>query len=170
MTELINIKNEEQIIDVIGKAIKEKKFDIAAYILRELNDELVKHQKKPYSIRDILFMNWLAFAPISSDEELKSVYFAEFEDGSVKVGISKSPDERIKNLSFAKGVELKRYCYTELIPNASALECSIHDDFKGKRIKGEYFKVNYDDLLMAVQDKYDLKISVSENIYKKYQV
>ena len=24
--------------------------------------------------------------------------------------------------------------------------------------------------LMAVQDKYDLKISVSENIYKKYQV
>lgn len=168
MNELINIKNQQAVMDVIGKALREEKYEIAACILSALNNVRIEHGLEPYSVRDVLFMRLDDLISRGAEREQKCLYVAEFSDDSVKIGISKNPRIRLDNLSYQKGHEVKRFCCTYPIENAYKIEQELHSIYSKQRIKGEYFDVDFNTVIMAVKDKYDLDIPVSENIYKKY--
>lgn len=168
MNELINIKNQQAVMNVIGKALREEKYEIAACILSELNNVRIEHGLEPYSVQDVLFMRLGDLISPTVEHEQKCLYVAEFSDNSVKIGISKNPRMRLDALSYQKGREVKRFCYTYPIENAHKIEQELHSIYSKQRIKGEYFDVDFNTVFMTLNDKYKLGVSVSKSIYDRY--
>lgn len=168
MNELINIKNDEA-VKIIGKAIKENKYDIAADLLLLLNALRAESGLKAYSLHDILFMNYGNLLPDVQEDDRKAVYVINFSDGSVKIGVSKNPKERVHTLSKQSGKRILAYWHSCLLSNSFEIERNLHSDFGEYRLEGEYFDVNYRDVLQTVKDKYQLDVSVSESIYKRHK-
>ena len=72
--------------------------------------------------------------------EVCSVY-AIGRDDQVKIGISKTPRKRMRDLQVAHGVPLKLlwHVQTSNRPTARKIERRIHDAFTDKHLQGEWF-------------------------------
>lgn len=171
MNELIvNMDNHDQIIEIIGKAIHEKKYDIACEILTILNDLRMSNGLEPLSLSDVLFMNFVYLFPDDkATKDKKCLYVFKLSDGSIKIGVSKNPEQRIKTLSKQSGKKITTKWYSEPLENAFKIEKDLHSFFSKHRLEGEYFQIDFNDVLSAVKDKYQLDVPVSENIYKRYE-
>ena len=77
---------------------------------------------------------------------LRFVYLLKTSIGAWKIGASKSPKERImdfKNLPFL--IELEHEIESA---DARKIERALHYHFRGKRIRGEWFGLSDDDVLL----------------------
>lgn len=85
------------------------------------------------------------FTPSNKNYD-KSVYLLEFQDGTIKIGVSKEPEKRIKTIINQSGRILKNKYITESISNSFTIESKIKNRYRKNRLNGEYFKLNYEDL------------------------
>jgi len=68
------------------------------------------------------------------------------DENTHKIGYSKDIEERIKGLEVANSSELKCIHEYPTKYNASMLETFLHRHFKSKHIRGEWFKLNDNDI------------------------
>lgn len=154
MSFIVNPPNDMADVVEIGTYIANSDYETASEKLGLLNEERIVNGKSPYEIGDILFMNIETLMSCKENgPELKAVYIAEFEDGTVKIGVSKNPEARINTLSNQKGCHVKRYAISEMTTNAFQVEHKLHEQFKLSRIKGEYFNLDYLDAVKEAKQQ-----------------
>lgn len=82
----------------------------------------------------------------------KHLYVILMSNGSVKIGIAYDIDRRYSQIKASSGMEIKRHWESELIKDAYKLETKLHKIYKDKRLKGEYFNVDYDEAIKLAQE------------------
>lgn len=81
--------------------------------------------------------------PADLEVKMKSVYVVENENGNVKIGVSNDVELRVGTLSSQGGFKICNLFYTKPCSNAYEIEKNVHQYFSGKRIKGEWFEVDF---------------------------
>jgi len=74
----------------------------------------------------------------------KSVYCGLFNDGTIKVGVSKSPNERLKSISNSSGRAISEYFISEPIVNFLIIEKHTLRRFNKSRVNGEWLSSDAD--------------------------
>ena len=198
MTELINIKNDEavttslQIAEVFGKQhkhvirkIEEIKNDSAQNWAQCFNpskykDESGKTNKMYYINRDGFVFLVMGFTGKKA-AEWKWKYIQAFNQMEAYINFRKADIQIQKNsMQFLHdNLEMpstKDYCKANTIANKCVSSIFGYpkmvkkDEMTPEMLEAREPVLKDTVELMAVQDKYDLKISISENIYKKYEV
>lgn len=85
----------------------------------------------------------------------KYLYVLEFTNGTVKIGITKEKERRMKAISSASGMDITRSYFTGKINNVQNLETELHKHFKDKRLNGEFFSINFDEAVAEVNKRAD---------------
>lgn len=148
----ITMANHDQIIKIIGKAIKEKKYDIACEILMIVNDLRMENHLEPLTPSDVLFMNFTSlFDEKPAKDEKKCLYIFQLSDKTVKIGVSKNPQQRINTLSKQSGKKVINQWISNLLINAFKIEKELHEFFSSKRLEGEYFQINFNEAVIMAQ-------------------
>lgn len=77
---------------------------------------------------------------------------AASEQGPVKVGISKDPHRRLRQLQTGQAEPLRLF-HTEAIEEKQALlmEKAVHADNRHKKLKGEWFAMSVEDAILEVR-------------------
>lgn len=83
----------------------------------------------------------------------KYLYVLEFTNGTVKIGITKEKEKRMKAISSASGMDITRSYFTGKINNVQGLETELHRHFKDKRLNGEFFNIDFDDAVAEVEKR-----------------
>lgn len=96
------------------------------------------------------------FADITRDEhrkENKCVYVFGTNNDTVKIGVAVDVEKRISAIEHASGAEVLKYCATALMnaKKAFEIESACHKHFKDKRLKGEFFKITFDEACAELQ-------------------
>lgn len=74
----------------------------------------------------------------------KRIYVVKREDGLVKIGVSRDPENRIRTLEMQGGfTSVAQYSSLPYL-NAFQIESAIHDQLKEFRAKGEWFAISYE--------------------------
>lgn len=145
----IKLSNDD-VVESIGVAIKEKKYGVACNMLIGLNNWRISNGLRPYVMSDILVMNLSVLTEKKESKVLRCVYAILFDDESVKIGVSKDPKKRINTISHASGKKIVKSWFSDLLENAFDVEHKVHKRFSEKRLKGEYFRISYTDALEAI--------------------
>lgn len=85
----------------------------------------------------------------------KYLYVLEFSNKTVKIGITKEKEKRMKAISSASGMDITRSYFTEKIDNVQNLETELHRYFKDKRLNGEFFDIDFDVAVSEVKKRTD---------------
>lgn len=85
----------------------------------------------------------------------KYLYVLEFSNKTVKIGITKEKEKRMKAISSASGMDITRSYFTGKIDNVQNLETELHRHFKGKRLNGEFFDISFDEAVSEVEKRAD---------------
>lgn len=83
----------------------------------------------------------------------KYLYVLEFTNGTVKIGITKEKEKRMRAISSASGMNITRSYFTDKIDNVQNLETKMHRQFKDKRLNGEFFDIDFDFAVNEVKKK-----------------
>ena len=83
----------------------------------------------------------------------KYLYVLEFSNGTVKIGITKEKEKRMKAISSASGMDITRSYFTGKIDNVQNLETELHRHFKDKRLNGEFFDINFNEAVAEVEKR-----------------
>lgn len=77
----------------------------------------------------------------------KCVYVLQMDNGTVKIGVSADFRKRKNVVKNGSGAEVLKACRTDYIDSADAykIEAACHKAFKLRRLKGEFFKITYED-------------------------
>lgn len=89
------------------------------------------------------------------------VYVLEFEN-EVKIGRTINPTQRISCISTSKGEFPKRTFVSEKCSNYYKIETELHKKFKEQRNIGEYFKSNFDEVVLQLKNMTLTKHSEAE--------
>ena len=77
----------------------------------------------------------------------KSIYIIKFRDGTIKIGVSKNPQQRIKTIERNSGrVAIENFISKE-VENSFEIEMKIKNRFKENNIKGEFYNQDYKEVL-----------------------
>ena len=79
------------------------------------------------------------------------VYFIKADNGLCKIGMSKHPKERIRKLGIVLPYTLHAILLLKTT-NPRQLEREIHELFEEKRVRGEWFKLDKQDIEYFVED------------------
>lgn len=84
-------------------------------------------------------------------KNLKALYVMEFENGYVKIGISKDVQGRRKVLEYEQKSKVIKCRCTDLMKGALYIERELHKFFDEFRAFGEYFSCSFEDVLNECQ-------------------
>ena len=88
----------------------------------------------------------------------RSIYLILNEDnGHIKVGISKNPKSRLKQLQTGSSAKLT-ILYQRVVEHASKIESNLHHDYQFQKVNLEWF-----DLSESIIDEIDRKITKYES-------
>ena len=95
-----------------------------------------------------------------SAPEIGCVYAFEMSDNTVKIGVTRDPDKRVKNVKCAVYLEVKRTHVTGYAPLKfmRKIERRCHEAFDIHRVRGEYFDITFEEAV-AELEKYAEEIS-----------
>lgn len=81
------------------------------------------------------------------DPDKKSVYVFDMGNGTVKIGVSANVKQRATTIENSSGLTITRRCHTEQMPTRLSLQIeeNCHKHFAEHRMKGEFFKITYED-------------------------
>ena len=83
----------------------------------------------------------------------KYLYVLEFSNKTVKIGITKEKEKRMKAISSASGMDITRSFFTGKIENVQELETEVHRHFKENRLNGEFFDVDFESAVAEVKSR-----------------
>ena len=89
---------------------------------------------------------------------------------NVKIGITDDIKTRVSALQFAGGCFLDVKYLSPKIYDAPIIERELHEHFKEYRYLGEWFKINYKDVLNYIKNKYgDFKAFTDKDDIKDFK-
>jgi len=91
------------------------------------------------------------------------VYFANCETGFVKIGYTKRPESRLKEVSSAHHIKINDYF---LVAGDITLERKLHKIFEKQRMYAEWFFLDYQELRRFIE-KYEYKYRTDDCSTKK---
>ena len=100
----------------------------------------------------------------------KFVYIIDFGD-KIKIGRSKNPVTRIRNIETQSGTRSERRWLSPCLSDSNAFERFLHEFFSSHRRIGEYFVCKFDDAVSAAE-KYVENFILTEELvaeYKEYE-
>ena len=116
-----------------------------------MNEELEDFYKRAFPV------GWEGFVEFHRQLKMKEpekavVYVLEIENGTVKIGVTKDFERRIRELRCITGTRINHAWCTDKInrKHAYMIEHLCHDEFREQRTLGEYFKVSFDEATFAV--------------------
>ena len=74
----------------------------------------------------------------------KKIYVIENQDGNIKIGVSRDVDSRVKAIKNQTGYMILNVFSTDECFNPFELERMIHEEFKDKKIFGEWFNSDFE--------------------------
>lgn len=83
----------------------------------------------------------------------KYLYVLEFTNKTVKIGITKEKEKRMKAISSASGMNITRKYFTDKIDNVQNLETELHRHFKENRLNGEFFDIDFESAVAEVEKR-----------------
>lgn len=86
------------------------------------------------------------------NKEAKSLYIVEFEDGNVKIGVSKNPEKRLKTIENNSGRKIKNFYVSEKIENSFKVEANLKNKLKQYNLNGEFYNLRYTRVLKLAKD------------------
>lgn len=98
--------------------------------------------------------------------KLGYVYIAEF-DGLVKIGLSREPRNRIKNLVHSTGRNVLRSWVSEPMLHWRKFENFLHEEFAEDRKLGEYFSSKFDAVVSFAKESQRDFLGTDEEIEEK---
>jgi len=95
-------------------------------------------------------------------KDLKCVYVLEMSNDTVKIGISKNVNNRIKTITSSSGLAVLNLYKSKMFEKEIALtiEKACHCKFAAARVKGEFFKISFADAcaeLKSLVTEWELK-------------
>jgi len=91
------------------------------------------------------------------------VYFANCETGFVKIGYTKRPENRLKQVSSAHHIKINDYF---LVAGDRTLEMNLHKIFEKQRMYAEWFFLDYQELRSFIE-RYEYKYITDDGSAKK---
>lgn len=95
----------------------------------------------------------------------KSVYVFKANDGTCKIGVSNNVELRKNTISNQSGKTIVDLFYTDKCSNSYKIETFIHDMFSEKRLKGEWFAIDFNLVCEEIKKAYK-KLSTKEYFYE----
>lgn len=125
--------------------------------LLEVLDYFDFKKKRAYSrrIRAFLTKNGVELNKVHDD---KYIYLIGNQDGLVKIGRSKDPIKRVRELSTGSGVELLCVAYWKVDADSLSIEKEMHEYFSEYRVKGEWFSFKdktIEDIEVSISCKFE---------------
>lgn len=80
------------------------------------------------------------------------VYVLLANDKTVKIGITTNPYRRISQIETASGKDIIKWELTKPCSNFKDIERYLHKEFKKYRLKGEWFNVNFTDVIEVLSN------------------
>ncbi len=95
-----------------------------------------------------------------TESDLRCVYAFELENGTVKIGYTKNIRRRMQTISSSSGLEITNSYATGFVDSEIAyeIEQACHETFDEYRVKGEFFKISFEDACEEL-DKYADRIA-----------
>lgn len=75
-----------------------------------------------------------------------SIYLVKNNSGLYKIGVSKNPEQRIRNISTQTGQKIETIHISDLMDNGNNVESRIHHLYSDKRHLGEWFTLTNNDI------------------------
>ena len=87
----------------------------------------------------------------SAGKGSKHLYVIQMSNESVKIGIAYDIKRRYSQIKASSGMEIVKHWESEKTINALVFETALHRKYKDKRLKGEYFNIDYDEAVEQAQ-------------------
>jgi len=97
----------------------------------------------------------------------KSVYVMLFNDKSVKIGISQNVRARANTLQSSSGKQVEDYLYSPMCSNPEEVEKLLHSEFRDKKIKGEWFAVDFGEAKSCLMEVFGENALFEEHDFSK---
>lgn len=97
----------------------------------------------------------------------KSVYVMLFNDKSVKIGISQNVRARANTLQSSSGKQVEDYLYSPMCSNPEEVEKLLHSEFRDKKIKGEWFAVDFGEAKSCLMEVFGESALFEEHDFSK---
>ncbi len=137
-------KNElEEISETVGKHMK--------YQIK--NDEEINLIN--IGINNVPQLSVITEKIFSSKKEqtnMRSLYVIEFEDKSIKIGVSKNPDQKIKTIERNSGRIVRNKYISNPISNSFEVESKLKDKLKNDNIRGEFYNSNFNEVVYFINN------------------
>lgn len=90
-----------------------------------------------------------------SSGTIYNVYAFSMSNGTIKVGISKSVSLRKRQIQNSTGLQIVDAYHVEFPTRdiAFSVERNIHNEFEAFRVRGEYFKISFDEVCAAINEQ-----------------
>ena len=97
----------------------------------------------------------------------KSVYVMLFNDKSVKIGISQNVRARANTLQSSSGKQVEDYLYSPMCSNPEEVEKLLHSEFRDKKIKGEWFAIDFGEAKSCLMEVFGENALFEEHDFSK---
>jgi hypothetical protein len=101
------------------------------------------------------------------------IYAALFDNDFVKIGITRDSDKRQRTLAAQGPASMLLWVVTEVPDGLTVHERTLHEMFKDKRAKGEYFRFAFEDWIELFTYFGNLEHAINngllERLYLYYQ-
>lgn len=136
--------------------LAQKCMDIAEYEIFLVDDCFWEKNHYAFMLSAVeLAKGVMLYNPDKPSLKDKYLYVLEFTNGTVKIGITKEKEKRMKAISSASGMDITRSYFTEKIDNVQNLETELHRHFKHNRLNGEFFDIDFDVAVEEVKKRTD---------------
>ena len=152
----INFNEAFLVIAGLGNwELANKCLDIAEMdIMLDKNNVMYEKNHYAYMVGAIELMKSVMFKNHAKPSlKNKYLYVLEFTNGTVKIGITKEKEKRMRAISSASGMKITRSYFTEKIDNVQNLETELHRHFKDKRLQGEFFDITFEEAVSEVKKR-----------------
>jgi predicted GIY-YIG superfamily endonuclease len=133
----------------IAESIRNDNLEIFATLQKAYRYDCEVQQLGNLSLTDFCIFTGL-FSQFFKIEQLakrgwKHLYVILMTNGSVKIGIAHNIERRYSQIKASSVMEIIKHWESELIDGACELETTLHKKYKNKRLKGEYFNIDYNE-------------------------
>lgn len=110
-----------------------------------MSDDQIKYGRQVRERRDSLAEEKLNVQPVRSSKDAGFVYLIQSDTGYYKIGKTRNPNNRMRTFNVKLPFEVSYACLIKT-DHMSALENELHRLYASKRVNGEWFRLDEDDV------------------------
>lgn len=137
-----------------------KDLEIDNHMLARLTNVVVSNRNAPASAKSKLMELQKCYIV----DDVQMLYLMRSEVGNLKIGISKDPITRARDITNASGLVVECIAYWKVTKVARSVEARLHKHFRKHRIQGEWFLPHF-----QIHHIEELISDISERLYFNHE-